>query len=194
VTAAVLANGELPSSLALLQNHSVTAVGLGRTFGHTYRGCPGHFAVFTEKGRTPTPVSAGAEIFTELFSESSLCPSATAARSAFARAAASVEAKAVAGTPVSGLGDTAVVATVKTDRAVEYALFWKAGRVLGFIQLSGPKGAMGITVAQVKALARRQMARSSPPESVLEAPGSLERTPAPRENRPPSATASGLIR
>jgi len=142
-----------------VENHSAVARSLAQTFGHTYPGCRGQFAVFTEGGRTPGPVSTGTTIFPEVFSESSACPDVAEAGTTFRKAAGEVEAAKVDGRAISGFGSAAVIARIETGRADEYAIFWQDGSVLGFIQLSGPTGDGRISAGQIEALARRQMAR-----------------------------------
>lgn len=154
----VLTAADLPASMGLAGNHSATAVNLGKAFGQAYPGCAGHFAVFTVDGRTPTPVSAGTTISPEVFSEAARCRSTDQAATVFRHTAGEVEANNVGGTPVSGVGAEAVVAAMDTKRANEYALFWKDGTSLGFIQLSGPVGDRAITIGEIKVLARRQIA------------------------------------
>jgi len=141
-----------------VENHSSVARRLAQVFRVTYPGCAGRFAVFTEGGRTPSPVSTGTTIFPEVFSESSACPNAAGARTVFQKSAREVEAAKVGGTAISGFGDAAVIARIETGRADEYALFWRDGAVLGFIQLSGPTGDGQISAAGIEALARRQIA------------------------------------
>jgi hypothetical protein len=157
----VLTAADLPASLALEENQSVTAVNLGKALTQTYPGCSGHFAAFTVGGQVPTPVATGTKIVAEVFSESSSCSSATKATSVFATAAREIEVKKVGGIPLSGIGDGAVIAHIHSSRADEYALFWRTGSELGFIQLSGPAGNRSISTGQIKTLARRQIARQS---------------------------------
>ncbi len=155
----VLTDADLPASMGLAGNHSATAVNLGKAFGQAYPGCAGHFAVFTVDGRTPTPVSSGTTISPEVFSEAARCRSSDQAAVVFRHTAGEVEANNVGGTPVTGVGTGAVVASMDTKRANEYAIFWEDGTSLGFVQLSGPVGDRAITVGEIEVLARRQIAR-----------------------------------
>jgi hypothetical protein len=58
-----------------------------------------------------------------------------------------------------------VLAQTHIDGVHQYALFWRNGSVLGFVQLSGPASDAAITAAQIKVLARREIARQSAPGS-----------------------------
>jgi hypothetical protein len=162
--ARVLTNADLSPSLALAENHSNTAVNLGKALTQVYPGCVGHFAVFTDHGRVPTSDATG-PTSREVFSEASLCPSADKATSVFDRAARAVEVKKVGGRAISGMADAAVLAQFRGGGAHEYALFVRDGSVLGFVQLTGPSGDPTVTATEIKVLARRQLARQSVPGS-----------------------------
>ena len=124
-------------------------------FNQTYPGCAGQYAVFTVKGRPPSPVLTGKTIYPQVFSESATCPTAARAKSVFATASKKVER--AGGRAFGGLADAAVLAHMVTARADEYALFWRDRSVLGFVQLTGPRGLSSITAAGTELLARRQV-------------------------------------
>jgi hypothetical protein len=157
----VLTAADIPHSLGLAENHSDTSVNLGKSLSQAYPGCSGHFAAFTVGGRVPTPDTPGTKIYLEVFSESSSCRDAAKATTIFAKAAKAVEEKNVGGTPLSGIGDSGVIARAQTGGADDYALFWRNGAELGFIELSGPARNRSISTGQIKTLARRQVDRQS---------------------------------
>ncbi|HEY5252956.1 MAG TPA: hypothetical protein VIJ09_14920 [Acidimicrobiales bacterium] len=159
--ARLLTNADVGPPLGLTENRSSTTVNLGKALSQTYPGCVAHFTAFTERGRTPSPVATGTTIFPEVFSEASACTSVAQATAVFARAARQVEVKKVGGKALAGMADAAVMARIETGRAHEYALFWRNGPVLGFIQLSGPADNPAISADQIKVLGRRQIARQS---------------------------------
>jgi hypothetical protein len=148
----------MPAVLQLQQDHGSDAQNLAKVFNRTYPGCTGHYAVFTLKGRAPSPVLTGKTIYPEAFSESANCPSADKAHSVFVTVSQKV--KTFGATTVAGIGDGAVLATSHSKTANSYVIFWQDGAVLASLQLSGPAGDTHISVAETKLLARRQVARA----------------------------------
>lgn len=154
----VLTNANIPAALKLKQNNSDRAQNLATAFNQTYQGCTGHYAVFTEGGRKPTPALTGKTIYTQVFSESASCPSVAKATSEFRTVAARVEG--FGGTTVKGIGDAAFIVPAQSSSAMSYVLFWREGPLLASVQLVGSRKNKLITKTEIELLAKRQIALS----------------------------------
>jgi len=150
-------NADMPASLQLRQTDSGTAQNLAKVVSQTYPGCPGQSAIFTLKGRLPSPVLTGKTIYTQVFSESATCASTAKAEAVFQTV--STRAKTFGATTFTGVGDAAFLTRSSSATARSFDIFWRHGRELASVQLSGSVGNKEITVAETTLLARRQVAR-----------------------------------
>jgi hypothetical protein len=156
-SAGLLTNADIPAALHLEQSHSSKAQGLARVFDQTYPGCTGYYAVFTLRGRDPTPVLEGSTIYPQAFSESAVCPSTDKARSLFTGISKKVAT--FGARTLTGVGDAAILTTSSSNSANSYDVFWQDGVYLASIQLAGPKSDPTISAAEATLLAHRQIAR-----------------------------------
>jgi hypothetical protein len=128
-------------------------------FNQTYKGCTGHYAVFTEGGRKPTPALSGKVIYTQVISESATCPSVAKATSVFRTVSQKVNG--FGGSTLKGIGDGAFLVPASAAKANSWVIFWRHGLILASVELVGSNKNKLITQAETERLAHRQIALSS---------------------------------